>query len=216
MNAGNTEVYMRVIWAAAITFLLIGTAACAQMNTLPGVDGMTATPIAATPTISDAPLNAVTPASNLVLYRDAGLGFTFQYPANWKIEASTASPAQAAAHGTSVRIRNYNDVVRKGGFTPDQLGIDIVVFPELAQYGTLDNWVAKRPLYQDASYGPQKEIKVGGIRALSWTVTGPTAPDGVALIALAQGQWIYLLSAYPATSKHLGTFNQIVSSLHIP
>ncbi len=107
-------------------------------------------------------------------------------------------------------------MVRKGGFSPDQLTIDIVVFPELTQYGTLDNWVAQRPLYQDAAYGPRKEKKFANTRALSWNVVGPTAPEGAILIALARGKWIYLISAYPATSKHLATFDAVVSSLRIP
>lgn len=165
---------------------------------------------------TDQPLNPVTPAPNAVLYRDPVLGFTLQYPANWQVDAEPPPQSPASAQITGVRIRNYNNVVRKGGFSPDQLTIDIIARSELPQYGTLDNWVAKRPLYQDATYGPRKEIKVANVRALSWNVTGPTAPEGDILVALAQGKWVYLISAYPATSKHLATFNQVVSSLRIP
>jgi hypothetical protein len=208
--------YAASVLPMLVIFLLGGVAACTEKDRPPVASGATAAAMAADTLPTDQPLSPVTPAAGWALYRDPVLGFSLEYPTNWRVEGADPPQSPTDPQGTSVRIRNYNDAVRKDGFIPDQLSIDIVVLPELAQYGTLDNWVVQRPLYQDAVYGPRKEITVSNLRALSWDVTGPTAPDGVILIALAPGKWIYLISAYPATSKHLATFDTVISSLRIP
>jgi hypothetical protein len=171
------------------------------------------------PTI--APLIILTPSTEWTTYRDPNLGFSFQYPSNWHIDAPAGlTPSEVAAKGTYIIIENYVvNGLTKGGVPEDALKIDIAITPEFAQYGNLDIWYSdflKNSQDPDhpipASQLPSvKHLVINNVPAIRWT--GPLEGTHA---ALGKGKWLYVITAYPTNSRYLSTFDQIISTIQIP
>lgn len=183
---------------------------------VPGTATPTLTPIVI-PT--QPPWNVMTPSATWRTYTDPTFSFSFDYPSNWYLDAPTGPRSPGLPEGTNLQIRNFDLGMRKGVIPPDVLGVEIALLPELAQYGTLENWIVQRGQSNpDATYSPLQEITVNGIRAFRWTVTQPAVPTNQTSIAviLGKGKWIYRIGAYPATSTQIGVFERVVSSFRVP
>ncbi len=172
-------------------------------------------PLESIPTLSRP--KPVTPASTWQTYRDPKFGFSFQYPANWKVDAPTGPSSSNTPVGTDIIVRNFEYTDYKGPMPSDLLKIEITLLPELDQYGTLDNWVSRRPLFApETTFGSRETVSVNGIRALRWAAKGPTVAEGASVVAMGKGTWVYFFVAFPATSTHIATFDRLVSSFQVP
>jgi hypothetical protein len=171
---------------------------------------------------TEPPTNPVTPVANWIGYHDLDIGFSFEYPANWQVDAPNQSCQLVPPTGTFIVIRNYNYSIQvmKGLVTPEMLNIKISVSPDFAQYNTLDNWVAQYRREStpnpDITYSPVIRFTVSNVPAVRWTVKTPMAPEETVEVAFGKEQWLYHITAYPLTSLHLDTFDRIVSSFQIP
>jgi hypothetical protein len=171
---------------------------------------------------TEPPTNLVTPVGNWLTYRNLDIGFSFEYPANWQIQAPDQSCRPLNPTGTSIEVRNYNvnTAVEKGLLLPQMLRVRIGVGPYFAQYGTVDQWALQLrhdgTPSPDVSFSPIEHLSVSGLPAVRWTVKAPLAPEGSVEVLTGKGIWSFYITAYPASSQQLATFDRIVSSFQIP
>lgn len=165
----------------------------------------------------------MTPSATWTTYREPDLGFSFQYPSDWLLEAPTTSrpPEQVATMGTGISLRNFivGGVPKGNSVPPDAVTISIHAFRELEQYGTVENWITQRAQSAPGTtYSPSQQIKVGGIPALRWIATQQSNPIDITSIVIVLGKekWIYKVDVWPATSTHISAFERLISTLQIP
>ena len=155
------------------------------------------------------------PSNEKASYRDANFGFSFMYPANWQVDA----PAQKASgkipeHGYVVTIRNFNNVVAKRDLNPDEIKVDVWLFPKPENYSTLEAWATTQTLFApETTYSEFERFSAGDKQFITWTATGPTVPQGARLYALEQPTSIFLVVGYPSTSLDVSALDELVKSL---
>jgi|GEM_PF-5497303 hypothetical protein len=166
------------------------------------------------------PVVANAPSDKWVTYTDPNFGFSFQYPSNWYVEAPEKSKNEIKR--VSIVVRNYVEGARKGDKTTEQLKIDIDVDPLPDSTPNLETWAAQ--LRDPKTIGPEsnftlnpvENIQIDGMPAVRWTETAEMIPQGSIIVGVIKEGRIYVLTGYPATSKYLATFDQILSSLRLP
>jgi len=83
-----------------------------------------------------------------VTYTDANFGFSFSYPANWEMDVPTRmESAKLPDYGYLVTVRNFNNAVAKRDLNPQEIKIDLWLFPKPEKYSTLEEWITNRPLF---------------------------------------------------------------------
>jgi hypothetical protein len=155
------------------------------------------------------------PSAEKSSYRDPNFGFSFTYPSNWQVEL----PPQAAyskipEHGYLVTIRNFNDVVAKRDFHPDEIKVDMWLFPKPKGYSTLESWIATQVLFApETTYSELERFPVEDRQILTWIATGPTVPQGARLYAFEQQNSLHLIVGYPSTSSYISSLDELIMSL---
>ncbi len=176
---------------------------------------------------TEPPTNPVTPVADWITYRNLDVGFSFEYPANWHIEAPDQSCRPLTPTATGIEVRNYNvnTAVERGLLLPEMLRIRISISPSFEKYGTVDERAVRlrgeirAPGFSyppSGSYSPTEHLTVSGLPAVRWTATAPMAPEGFVEVLIGKGIWFYYITAYPASSQQLATFDRIISSFQIP
>ncbi len=166
------------------------------------------------------PWNIVTPSATWTTYRDPNFGFSFQYPANWHLDAPLGPRLPPLPEGLSLVIRNFDTGLRKGPAPADAIAIQIDLLAELVPVGTVDKWLAqekqKVAAYPEVSYSAEERLTVNNLTALRYTITSPSAPQGRLQVAMGNGRWIYLITTDSPKSPNIATFNQVVASFQAP
>jgi hypothetical protein len=155
------------------------------------------------------------PKNEIATYRDPNFGFSFTYPANWQVDApAKKSRGKIPDYGYLVTIFNFNNVVAKRDLNPDEIKIDLWLFPKPEDYSTLEAWATTRALFApETTYSELERFSVGIKRFITWTATGPTVPQGASLYALEQPTFIYLIVGYPSTALYILSLDELVRSL---
>ncbi len=151
----------------------------------------------------------------LASYLDPNFGFSFTYPANWQVDAPVKKAySELPEHGYLVTIRNFNNVVAKRDLNPDEIKVDLWLFPKPEKYSTLVEWTATQTLFvPETTYSKTERISIGDKQIIIWTATGPTVPQGARLYAIEQPTFIYLVVGYPSTSLNISALDELVESL---
>lgn len=77
--------------------------------------------------------------------------------------------------------------------------------------------MARRVLFHpDTEYRDVREIRVDGRRALRWEAHGGLVPQGALVAAVAAGERIYLLTAFPGHSHYRWVFDRLVLEFRLP
>ncbi len=155
------------------------------------------------------------PEQNVHEYVDTNFGFSLSYPANWQLDSPSPKVYNGIPElGYLVTIRNFNNVVVKRDLDPQEIKIDLWLFPKPVDYTTLEAWIAGRSLFTpETVYGPLDRSTLGGKQIITWTATGPTVPEGARLYAFEQPGRIFLLVAYPSGSPYVPMVGRIVESI---
>lgn len=66
------------------------------------------------------------------------------------------------------------------------------------------------------SMSPAEKIEIDGVPAVRWNQTGDMIPQGSITVGVIKEGRLYVMTAYPATSRYIAVFDQIVSSLEFP
>lgn len=182
-----------------------------ELRTIP-VPGPTLEAPLALPTRS-----GVTPAPSVATYRDPIFGFSFSYPSNWSLDVPSLPPTPTSVatvpNQRTITLRNYNNVVKKRGMTPDELRIDISVQRGFATHIDLQDWVARNVVFAPGTvYSQMQQVVVAGSPGLRWGAQGPTLPLGGGLVAVGRGDLAYVFHAFPANSQHLPVLDQVLQS----
>jgi hypothetical protein len=152
---------------------------------------------------------ALVPASTWTTYRSPQLGFSFDYPANWRLNQVASS---------NLIVENYDPESGRPE-NPDALSIGIEVSPTLCDYarGNLEEWHSN-VLFLHSVKGPLERLRVSNLPAIRFTMTGASEPfpmiDHVRVM-FGKGVWLYELSASPLSSKQMPVFDRIVSSFYV-
>ncbi len=166
-----------------------------------------------------APIIGLAPGEEWVTYKDSSLGFSFEYPQNWHIDGPEKMNKGSRV---SITVRNYDDVMTKADKTVDQLKIDIEARDLPDSMSNLDDWVSKyrdpniAGLESSFSLTPIKNLEVNGVPGVRWVQTAEMIPQGNVIVGFVKGKKLYVLSAYPATSKYVSTFDRIIASFQFP
>ncbi|MBI4673531.1 MAG: hypothetical protein HY741_17905 [Chloroflexi bacterium] len=179
----------------------------------PGDEADTSLAAESVPTV--APLKIKDPSSTWKKYRDSDIGFSFSYPQNWNLDAPNGEKAPKAPEGTDVILQNFDDVDTGGTVSTDQIKIELVV-QAVPDSTSLTDWVAEQQkIYTDAgiSYSLPDKIVVDKIPAVRWKISPPLAPEGIVEVVVVKGKWLYTITAYPAASSQISTFDKIIKTL---
>lgn len=148
-------------------------------------------------------------------YEDPNFNFAFSYPANWLILSPEGlRTTKIPSHGYLITIQNFENVVSKIGMKPNELKVDLWLFPKTDTFTSLEDWVSSRELFATGtSYSEFSDLSESGKVAITWTATGPLIPQGAKLIALEQQERIFLLVAYPASSEFSWILDNMLQDL---
>lgn len=166
------------------------------------------------------PVVGLGPGTEWMTYVEPNFGFSFRYPNNWHIDAP--KKRRAAVKRISIIVQNYKDVVTKGDKTIEQLKIDLDVLPLPRSIPDLRAWSAQMrdPKLIGAqakfSISPLEKIEIDSVPAVRWIQTGDMIPQGSITVGAIKDERLYVMTAYPATSRYIAVFDQIVSSLVFP
>ncbi len=158
-----------------------------------------------------APPTVLTPDTTKRVYRDPDFGFTFEYPANWWIDAPNLPCRPVPLKGTDVQVRNFTPFL-KGAGNLEIFKIEVTVTNDFAGHGTIEEWLA-RAGKQDVSLSraQTQALTVSGLPAvrLTWE-------NGAETIAFGKGQWLYRITGFWSTNQYCATFEDFLKSFKVP
>ena len=162
--------------------------------------------------------SALAPSTTLRTYTDPSFQFSFQYPANWLVEASPAVVSELPVQGYGLTIRNYDPPNQlKRDFLPTEIKIKIALQPLPAEYSSSAAWVADRQRLAPGLQIPAVQtVVLDSMVGQRWIATGPQAPQGVVTVAAARDSRLYVIAAVPASTLHIAAFDDLVRTFRLP
>ena len=160
------------------------------------------------PQVTTTPVPSASPVSTLT-YTDPTYGYSFEYPADWFLDASPDPPG-AQGGGPTVATWDVIHGPSPGANLSMKVDFSTISNPENL---TTDQWVARRRVAEGDTLISTEVSSLGGERAVRQEWMLEVHGMRLTSIAVANGQFMYEIHAFwPPESKLVSRLDEILAS----
>lgn len=160
------------------------------------------------------------PSDEMTTYVDENLGFSFIYPASWRLD-EPGKMAVDLSRGYSVELTNYDPsrfVLRKDGAFPlneIKLGLHVYFYDDEFNMNSVEKWLRSN-FHPETKFTFVEEKNRDGYGEYRWIVEEGMLDHQATVTVLLKDDKAYLIIYSPADTQYAQTMEEVVRSVRLP